>query len=118
MALSRLLLGWLLVTAWLLAWELVAGRGAPGLRATAALVSGEGVLLTLVAGLWFGSLGAGAWWLLFGLLGALREWPAPAASGVRARSRQGWPAALPARALRVLRILAAGGILAWSLGPA
>ena len=54
MALSRLLLGWLLVTAWLLAWDLVAGRGAAGLRATSALVSGEGVLLTLIAGLWFG----------------------------------------------------------------
>ena len=118
MALSRLLLGWLLVTVWLLAWELVAGRGSPKLRITAALATGEGVLLTLIAGLWFGSLGAGAWWLLFGLLGTLREWPLPSTSGARGRTRQGWHAALPASALRVLRVLAAGGILAWSLGPA
>lgn len=118
MALSRLLLGWVLVTAWLLAWELVAGRGTPGIRAAAALVGGEGLLLTLIAGLWFGSLGVGSWWLLFGLLGALREWPAPPASAVGSRARPAWRAGLPASALRVLRILAAGGILAWGLGPA
>jgi len=118
MALSRMLLGWVLATAWLLAWDLMAGRGTPGARTVAALVAGEGLLLTLIAGLWFGSLGAGGWWLLFGFLGAFREWPAlPAAAG-RSRGRAGWRAALPGRALRVLRILAAGGILAWSLGPA
>jgi hypothetical protein len=118
MALSRLLLGWALVTAWLLSWELVAGRGAAGLRTVAALVIGEGLLLTLIGGLWFGSLGAGAWWLLFGLLGVLREWPALPGSASRARARQAWRAVLPLSAIRVVRILAAGGILAWSLGPA
>jgi hypothetical protein len=118
MALSRVLLGWLLVTAWLLAWEVVAGRGTPGLRAAAALVMGEGLLLTLIGGLWFGSLGAGAWWLLFGLLGVLREWPALPASPARARGRQAWRWALPPSAIRVVRVLAAGGILAWSLGSA
>ena len=76
------------------------------------------LLLTLIASLWFGSLGAGAWWLLFGLLGGFREWPALPSSPGRSRGRQAWRAALPGGALRMLRILAAGGILAWSLGPA
>ncbi len=118
MALSRVLLGWVLATGWLLAWDLASGRAASGGRTAAALVAGEGLLLTLIAGLWFGSLGAGAWWLLFMLLGAFREWPALSGAAGRSRGRSGWRAQLPRRALRVLRILAAGGILAWSLGPA
>ena len=119
MGLSRVLLAWLAVIMWLLVWEAVGrqvGRGGAGpwLRAPLWRYTGEALLLTLFAALWFGSLGAGAWWLVFALVGALAQWPAP---GER------WP---PRRASRLLlgrllqmgRIMAAGGVLAWRLGPA
>ena len=79
MALSRLFGGWIAVVVWLLLWELVASRwdSARGERKLrrARVHLGEALLLTLFGALWFGSLGAGAWWLVFGLVGALREWP-------------------------------------------
>jgi hypothetical protein len=49
--------------------------------------------------LWFGSLGAGGWWLVFLLLGALMEWPVRSMLGVA----------------RIARVVAAGGVLAWTL---
>jgi hypothetical protein len=58
----------------------------------------------LLGALWFGSLGAGGWWLVFGLVGALREWPGSTSIGVSL--------------LRVVRTLVAGGLLAWRLAPA
>lgn len=115
MALSRLLVGWALVTGWLVGWDLIACRGAGWRRRIALLAGGEALLLTLFGALWFGSLGAGAWWLVFAPVAALREWPSAAepTAGPRARgSRQ--PAA--PRLLRMLRTLVAGGILAWRLG--
>jgi hypothetical protein len=64
----------------------------------------EAGLLTLLGALWFGSLGRGGWWLVFGLVGMLREWPgSTSAAGAL---------------FRVARTLAAGGLLAWRLGPA
>ena len=118
MALSRLALAWLGVTLWLLLWETVVsrfiharGNGRPG-RARVFLV--EALLLTLLGALWFGSLGAGAWWLVFGLVGALREWPR--ASG-RRQTEETDPIGLALAALRVLRTVVAGGILAWRLAP-
>jgi hypothetical protein len=115
MALSRILLGWALVTAWLYGWDLLARRGAPLDRRAAVLAGGEALLLTLFGALWFGSLGAGAWWLVFGLVAALREWPSGAEPpvGTRVRSARPTPAL---RLLGMLRTLAAGGILAWRLG--
>ena len=115
MALSRLLLGWALVTVWLVGWDLIARRRAGWQRRIALLDGGEALLLTLFGALWFGSLGAGAWWLVFGLVAALREWPSAAepASGPRARAPR-TPAAL--RLVRMVRTLVAGGILAWRLG--
>ncbi|HKU59828.1 MAG TPA: hypothetical protein VJQ44_01330 [Gemmatimonadales bacterium] len=115
MALSRLLLGWALVTGWLLLWDIIARRGGELGRRAALLVVGEALLLTLFGALWFGSLGAGAWWLVFGLVAALREWPggAETPAGPRMRTPR-TPAAL--RLVRMLRTLAAGGILAWRLG--
>jgi hypothetical protein len=65
---------------------------------------GEALLLTLLGGLWFGSLGAGEWWLVFGLVGALREWPVSTPIGLSL--------------LRVFRTVVAGGLLAWRLAPA
>ena len=118
MALSRLILAWLAVAGWLLLWELVASRLAAARgdgrlrRARVFLV--EGLLLTMFGALWFGSLGAGAWGLVFGLLGALREWP-----GARGRrpAEQMDAVAIGLSALRVVRTVVAGGILAWRLGP-
>ena len=112
------MLAWLAVAGWLLLWELVASRLAAARgdgrlrRARVFLV--EGLLLTLFGALWFGSLGAGAWWLVFGLLGALREWP-----GGRGRrpAEQMDAVAIGLSALRVVRTVLAGGLLAWRLGP-
>jgi hypothetical protein len=119
MALSRLLLGWAGVTVWLLLWELAGSRlgTARGERRSrrARVFLVEALLLTLLGSLWFASLGAGGWWLVFGLVGALREWP-----GSRGR-RTAEPTdavAIGASLLRVVRTIVAGGLLAWRLGPA
>jgi hypothetical protein len=119
MALSRLFVAWALVAGWLLLWELVASsigaarRERRLRRARVFLV--EALLLTLFGGLWFGSLGAGAWWLVFGLVGALREWPG--SWGQRpAEPMDG--VAIGVSALRVVRTVVAGGLLAWRLAPA
>jgi hypothetical protein len=108
MALSRLVGGWIAVVVWLLLWELVGSRlgtarGEGKLR-RARVHAGEALLLTLLGALWFGSLGAGQWWLVFGLVGALREWPVSPPIG--------------ASLLLVLRTVVAGGLLAWRLAPA
>jgi hypothetical protein len=114
--LSRVLLAWLAVAGWLLLWEAMArqaerGGSGPWVRAPLWHYAGESLLLTLFGALWFGSLGAGAWWLVFGLVGAIALWPPPS-EGRRRRA-----AGLVGRALRVGRIVAAGGLLAWRLGP-
>ena len=117
MALSRLLGAWCAVVLWLLLWELIASRLGPragGKIRRGRLLLGEALLLTLFGALWFASLGAGAWWLVFGLVGALREWPTP---GGRRPDRSG-SAAIGPGLLRIVRTLAAGGLLAWRLGPA
>ncbi len=115
MALSRLLLGWALVAGWLVGWDLVARRGAGWHRRMGLLAAGEALLLTLFGALWFGSLGAGAWWLVFGLVAALREWPSAGEPPRGPRVRIGRPPAA-LRLVRMLRTLVAGGILAWRLG--
>lgn len=95
-----MLLAWAAVAALLLLWDPVERRltGARRLAARDAWwLAGEALLLALLAALWFGSLGAGSWWLVFLLLGGLMEWPVRSA----------------ARAARVVRILAAGALLAW-----
>ena len=118
MALSRLALAWLAVTAWLLVWELLvsrlgAARGTGRLRRARVFLV-EALLLTMFGALWFGSLGSGAWWLVFGLVGALREWPGPAG---RRPVEETDPIGIGLSILRVLRTVAAGGILAWRLAP-
>jgi hypothetical protein len=105
-ALGRLALAWIIVWAWLVAWWLGERRLGPGSarkpirRGQMWVPAGEALLLTLFAALWFGSLGAGTWWLPFLLVGLLVEWPVGSARG----------------AARVGRILVAGGLLAWRLG--
>jgi hypothetical protein len=75
----------------------------------------EAVVVTLFASLWFDSLGAGGWWLLFLLVGLLVAFP---------RRLVMWRYVEPPRrrallahaSLDVARYVAAGGILAWRLG--
>jgi hypothetical protein len=101
-SLGRILVAWLAVSVWLYGWrwaELRAGGRGRILRRQGMELAGEGLVLTLFGALWFGSLGAGAWWLVFLLVGALREWPPD--------SRRA--------ALRALRVIGAGGLLAWVL---
>jgi hypothetical protein len=71
-------------------------------------------LLTLLGALWFASLGTGAWWLVFTLIGGLMEL-AVTTGGKRPRQRD-W-VELAARLLGVARVVVAGGWLAWQLGP-
>ena len=74
----------------------------------------EAGVLTLFASLWFDSLGAGGWWLLFLLVGLLVAFP---------RRLVMWQHVEPLRrrhllihaGLDVARYLAAGGLLAWRL---
>jgi hypothetical protein len=101
-AFGRILLAWITVAAWLIGWHWIERRtadsGGPSPREWGE-IAGEALLITLFGALWFASLGAGAWWLPFLLVGGLREWPIRSARG----------------ALRVLRLVGAGGLLAWVL---
>jgi hypothetical protein len=109
-ALSRLVLAWLGVLALFLLAEAVLGR-----RPVVWKSAAQSLLLTLLGSLWFASLGTGAWWLIFLLMGGLMELSA-AAEGKRAKQRD-WRD-LAAHTLGVARVVAAGGWLAWQLGPA
>jgi hypothetical protein len=74
----------------------------------------EAGVVTLFASLWFDSLGAGGWWLLFFLVGLLVAFP---------RRLVMWQHVEPPRRrhlvvhawLDVARYVAAGGVLAWRL---
>ncbi len=106
MTLTRLALAWLPVALWFLlvgwlAWKVRPVTPAPsGAWAVATLA--ESVVATLVASLWFDSLGHGGWWLLFALLGLL-------ASGLASRP------SLASVMVTVVRFVGAGGLLAWGL---
>jgi hypothetical protein len=102
-ALGRLVLAWGVVGVWLAAWALVERRAATtrtGSVGQAGWVAGEALLLALFGGLWFATLGSGAWGLVFVLVGGLIEWPI---RSLRSLARVG-------------RIVAAGGLLRWILG--
>ena len=72
----------------------------------------EAALLTLIASLWFDSLGSGGWWLLFVLIGALLAFPVWFSTGPSATPRR----ALVASSLADLaRYVIAGALLAWRL---
>jgi len=74
----------------------------------------EAAVVTLFASLWFDSLGAGGWWLLFFLVGLLVAFP---------RRLVMWQHVEPQRrrhllahaGLDVARYVAAGALLAWRL---
>lgn len=116
MPLTSVLLGWIVVIAWFIGWELAASRVERGgrlLRAPLWVFAGEALAVTLLGALWFGSLDAGGWPLVFGLLGVVVEWPL--------RLRTGGRIAFSARRLvpvlgGVARLLGAGALLAWRLG--
>jgi hypothetical protein len=101
-AFGRILLAWAVVGAWLAMWAFgerrVTGGGNWSVAELAPL-AGEALLLALFAALWFGSLGSGAWWLVFLLLGGLMTWPVRSLAG----------------AARIARVVVAGGLLAWTL---
>ena|SRR5262245_46499471 len=109
MTLWRLVFAWLPVAAWfaIAGWAAhrligIAVSPAPG-RATFAWTAAEALVATLIASLWFDSLGHGGWWVLFGLLGLL-------ATGFVAR-----PLFLVI-VLTIARYVVAGAILSWRLG--
>ena len=115
MTLGRLLVAWLPTALWFLAARWAAARltagdfpppGATPLRAGAWTLAEAGVV-TLIASLWFDSLGSGGWWLLFLLVGVLATF--------RHSTLPHRADLLPA-ALDVVRYMGAGAILAWSLG--
>jgi hypothetical protein len=113
MSLSQVGTGWFAVLALFAAaaWATHGRR----LNMAALLVCGaESLVLTLLAALWFGSLGSGGWPLLFLLLGLL---VAGSGRGLRfafLRSREGLEWGL--LGADVVRYLLAGGLLAWRLG--
>ncbi|HQR17305.1 MAG TPA: hypothetical protein PK948_02985 [Gemmatimonadales bacterium] len=84
MALTRLVVGWMAAWLFFLVWEAIEAKIAGGprdpgrtvLRRAPGAYFIEALLFTLIAGLWFASLGHGGWWLLFGLVGLLVEWAA------------------------------------------
>jgi hypothetical protein len=75
----------------------------------------EAGVVTLFASLWFDSLGAGGWWLLFFLVGLLVALPRRLVmlQYVEPPRRR---ALLAHASLDVARYVAAGGMLAWRLG--
>jgi hypothetical protein len=109
-ALSRLALAWLGVLVLFLLAEVATSR-----RAVVPKNVAQSLLLTLLGSLWFASLGTGAWWLIFLLMGGLMELSA-VTEGKRAKQPD-WRA-LAVHALGIARVVAAGGWLAWQLGPA
>lgn len=113
MTLGTLALAWLAAGALFLAWARWPG-GHRLARPAVLVLLAEAAVLTLLAGLWFGSLGHGGWWLVFLLLGAL---VGSAERGFRA-AVTGMPPGGEVRALAlgIARYLAAGALLAWFLG--
>ncbi len=130
MTLTRLVLAWLPVAVWFVAVEwgsaqvarraapsspaadLSAGADAAALRPAVVGRVVEAGVVALVASLWFDSLGAGEWWLLFLLLGAL----VAVAAAVARRPAPAGRALYVLGAIDAVRYVAAGAILAWRLG--
>jgi len=120
MAGVQLLLAWSAVAAWFLLWRFAGSRHAPP-RGPAVLPARrsllplgiEALLLVMFAALWFGSLGHGAWWLLFLVTGLLIEVPARLKARAADPARVGfsWPNLSGA----LVRLLGAGALLAWLL---
>lgn len=114
MTLVTLVLAWVPVAVLFLAFAWAAGGRKLPPGPGVAVVLAEAAVLTLLAGLWFASLGSGGWPLVFLLLGTLVS---GAERGLRAAFLRS--AAAPevrAFVFGVVRYLAAGALLAWRLG--
>jgi hypothetical protein len=124
-ALTRLALAWLLVSAWFVLWEMGTTRLVPAAtpgprRGLLRLLLVEALVVSMFASLWFASLGHGGWVLLFLLLGLLIE--APARFRDDAYNGRALPATFDltrARWIRiglgVFRTVVAGGLLVWAI---
>lgn len=117
MTLGRLVLAWLPVVVWCALGAWAKGRVTTNPISPVATLRRSAIeagLLTLFASLWFDSLGAGSWWLLFGLVGAL--------VALAGRPASPAPSPQPPRTAilhllgDILRYIGAGAILAWRLG--
>jgi hypothetical protein len=75
---------------------------------------GEAGVVTLFASLWFDSLGAGGWWLLFFLLALLVAFPRRLVMWQHVEPRRRRHLLVHA-GLDVARYVAAGALLAWRL---
>ena len=73
----------------------------------------ETLVVTLFAALWFGSIGSGAWWLVFLMLGALVSGAERGLRSAFLRSPAG--PELKSLLLGIARYVLAGGLLAWRL---
>lgn len=117
MTLLRLVLGWAAVTAWFFLFELIEQRivgpvpVAGRFRAGWKVYVTDAVLFTLFAALWFASLGSGGWVLLFLMFGLVVEGPGRVRDGSGKMDLSG--KGILRLAMGVLRIVVAGGILAW-----
>ena len=117
MSLLRLVFGWAAVTLWYFLFELVEQR-VSGSRPTAGRLRAgwktyvaDALLLTLFAGLWFASLGHGGWILLFLMVGLLVEGPGRFRDGSGQIDLSG--KGIVRLLAGLIRVVAAGGILAW-----
>ncbi len=123
MTLTRLVLAWLPVAAWFVVAPPIGQRADPlsGGRYFVWSYSrwgvagrlGEAIGLTLLASLWFDSLGSGGWWLVFLLVGLLAAY-----GGGRWRlleSVSDRKQALIVGLMDTARYIVAGAILAWRL---
>jgi hypothetical protein len=99
--------GFLAVAACLVGFEWAVGSRN---RAAGPSLAGEALVLTLLAGLWFKSLGHGGWLLLFLLLGLL------AAAGSLRQGLGGWAGWKRITVYFVMRYIVAGGLLALIVG--
>ncbi len=113
MSLTRVVVGWLLVSAWFAVADLILARlRGPDLSprgpAPRWLPIVEGFLFTLFAALWFGSLGSGGWVLLFIMLALLFELPVRLRDAVQRSRPKGLAMAV---GVGVVRTLVAAGVL-------
>lgn len=119
MSLFRLVLGWAAVTLWFLLFELMEQRLAGSTPARGRFRAGwryylaDALLLTLFAGLWFASLGHGGWVLLFLMVGLLVEGPGRFRDGSGTLDLSG--RGIVRLIAGLIRIVVAGGLLAWLL---
>jgi hypothetical protein len=121
--LGRLMLAWSLVAAWFLIAPPIGNPVDPSIGGhdfvwayNRSVVTGrlfEALAVTVLGSLWFDSLGAGEWWLVFTLVGLLVAYPARWHSLITAPSER--RRELLAGLMDTARYVVAGAVLAWTL---